>query len=286
MTSDAAEKLKQANIELFKNIAKNYENDSTKLVAKVAAENILQFTPESNQFSKSNQIVRSNKPEACDEGAHFEIVGNVPDVNTALWTPSRTRVLDFACGTGLLSKNLAPYAKEIVGVDISQDMVGYFNSTNNFPNVSAHVIDVTKETELDAQFTGFDAIVTSLAYHHIHDIEGTTKRLTELLNKDGYLYVSDTDVGSGSFHGTMTDADCLQTGTSYRYGMEADHLIRALEDAGLINVKVIRAIPTKAWLPQDNYEGATGLTGKTKTENGTKFYEHKMNLILAVGQKP
>ncbi|KAG6902659.1 hypothetical protein C0995_013351 [Termitomyces sp. Mi166 len=39
-----------------------------------------------------------------------------------------TTVLEYACGTGLVSRELAPYTKRIVGVDISQGVVDQFNS--------------------------------------------------------------------------------------------------------------------------------------------------------------
>ncbi|KAG6883429.1 hypothetical protein C0993_006246 [Termitomyces sp. T159_Od127] len=39
-----------------------------------------------------------------------------------------TTVLEYACGTGLVSRELAPYTKRIVGVDISQGMVDQFNT--------------------------------------------------------------------------------------------------------------------------------------------------------------
>lgn len=38
-----------------------------------------------------------------------------------------TRILDFACGTGLMSRKLAPNAKSVTGVDISQGMVDQYN---------------------------------------------------------------------------------------------------------------------------------------------------------------
>jgi predicted TPR repeat methyltransferase len=36
-------------------------------------------------------------------------------------------VLDFACGTGIVSRGLVPHCKKLVGVDISQGMVDEFN---------------------------------------------------------------------------------------------------------------------------------------------------------------
>lgn len=287
MSGDQADKAKQANIVQFKEIAQAYENSSTELMAKVAAQSILQFDPQSKEVATSPQIVRSKKAEISHE--ELDLTSTTTDnVNHHLWGRKQPRVLDFACGTGLVSKNLSPYAKKIIGVDISSDMILHYNA-KKMENAEAHVIDVTKTHDLEKQGLvkdGFDAIVSSLAYHHIYDCEGTTVRLAELLTKGGYLYVVDTDVGSGSFHGTMTDKDCDETGTPYRYGMEADHLAKMFEDAGLVNVKVVRSIRTRSWLPQRDFEGATGLTGITKKEDDILYHEQKMDLILAVGQKP
>ncbi|KAI5984005.1 hypothetical protein EDD15DRAFT_2312577 [Pisolithus albus] len=45
--------------------------------------------------------------------------------------------MDFACGTGLISRELAPHAKSIVGVDISQNMVDMYNlSVHNQGKIS------------------------------------------------------------------------------------------------------------------------------------------------------
>lgn len=38
-----------------------------------------------------------------------------------------TTLLDFACGTGVMSRELAPEVKSVVGVDISQGMVDQYN---------------------------------------------------------------------------------------------------------------------------------------------------------------
>lgn len=42
------------------------------------------------------------------------------------FTPETT-VLDFGCGTGLVSLELAPHVGRVVGVDVSKEMVAVFN---------------------------------------------------------------------------------------------------------------------------------------------------------------
>jgi len=76
-----------------------------------------------------------------------------------------TLLLDYACGTGQISRNLAPYTKKIVGVDISQGMVDYYNQRVYNQGISqdemkAFCVQLTgADTDLDGQ--KFDIIVVS-----------------------------------------------------------------------------------------------------------------------------
>ena len=46
--------------------------------------------------------------------------------------PSQTEVLDFACGPGLVSFQLLPHAKKIIGADLASGMVDVFNENVRF----------------------------------------------------------------------------------------------------------------------------------------------------------
>ncbi|KZO95133.1 S-adenosyl-L-methionine-dependent methyltransferase [Calocera viscosa TUFC12733] len=114
-----------------------------------------------------------------------------------VWTfdEETTECLDYACGTGLVSRQLAPFCKTILGVDISQGMVDYYNE-----RVSNQGISPLEMRAVRAELTGspgeldgkkFDVVVCSQAYHHISDIRGTTKALAGLLRPGGALLVVD-----------------------------------------------------------------------------------------------
>ncbi|KAJ7611695.1 S-adenosyl-L-methionine-dependent methyltransferase [Roridomyces roridus] len=106
-----------------------------------------------------------------------------------------TTVMDFACGTGLISRGLAPYCKSIVGVDISQAMVDFYNEkvhNQGIPpeEMRAVCADLKGEiSELDGQ--KFDVIVCSAAYHHLESIDDTTRVLSFFLKPGGCLLVVD-----------------------------------------------------------------------------------------------
>ncbi|KAF8582386.1 S-adenosyl-L-methionine-dependent methyltransferase [Ramaria rubella] len=105
-----------------------------------------------------------------------------------------TTVLDFACGLGLVSKGLAPHAKSVVGVDISQRMVNDFNAQAAKAGLSDTLKAIhTDITNKDHELKGsqFDVIVCTLSYHHFPSPADTTASLSKLLKKGGSLIVID-----------------------------------------------------------------------------------------------
>ncbi|KIL60983.1 hypothetical protein M378DRAFT_167488 [Amanita muscaria Koide BX008] len=86
--------------------------------------------------------------------------------------------MDFACGTGLISK---PHVKTIIGVDISQGMVDQYNL-----RVQRESIPPEKMRAVRAEFEGkveelddmkFDVIICSSSYHHFESIARITQTL-------------------------------------------------------------------------------------------------------------
>jgi len=105
--------------------------------------------------------------------------------------------LDYACGAGLVSRELAPHAKSIVGVDISQGMVDQYNLrvyNQGIPPEEMGAI-CTKLEGNQAELDGkkFDVVVCASAYHHIQSIEHVTRVLSYFLKPGGALLVVDLE---------------------------------------------------------------------------------------------
>lgn len=113
-------------------------------------------------------------------------------------------VLDFGCGTGLLSLQLQPLVRSITGVDSSQGMLDVLNSKINEQklfNVKTELVDIEKGEAL----TGvFHVIVSSMTFHHIRDIESLFKQFYECLLPGGCLCIADLDPDGGMFHNDNT----------------------------------------------------------------------------------
>jgi len=115
--------------------------------------------------------------------------------------------MEFGCGTGLLSFNLCDKFRHIVLIDSSKGMIEVVNKKIqklNGNSMTALEMDINIDTTLAGNF---DVIYTSMALHHIVDIETTIKKLYGLLNKDGYLCIVDLVEDDGSFHKKEKDFD-------------------------------------------------------------------------------
>ncbi|KAJ3511263.1 hypothetical protein NLJ89_g4201 [Agrocybe chaxingu] len=125
---------------------------------------------------------------------------NKPVVTTIMrehhaFDKNTTTLMDFACGAGHVSRDLSPYAKSIVGVDITQAAIDIYNkraSEKGIPPEEMRGVCADlkgKEGELDG--LKFDVITCSMSYHHFGSIEDITKMLAFFLKPGGALLIVD-----------------------------------------------------------------------------------------------
>ncbi|KAI0487402.1 S-adenosyl-L-methionine-dependent methyltransferase [Xylaria cf. heliscus] len=112
----------------------------------------------------------------------------------------QVKLLDYACGTGMMSRALAPYTTQCIGMDISEKMVSTYNTRAENQGLSPeemHAIlgDLTSETISDAisspELFNFDIAVVGGGFHHFGDPALAAKRLVERLKPGGVLLIWD-----------------------------------------------------------------------------------------------
>jgi len=105
---------------------------------------------------------------------------------TKLINLSGKRVIDFGCGTGLLSQKISPLAKEIVALDSSELMIEELDK-KMLTNVEPVVDQLTRG--LIAQhpaFRGqFDCVVASSVCGFLDDYQEAATLVHSLLEEDG-----------------------------------------------------------------------------------------------------
>lgn len=102
------------------------------------------------------------------------------------WTSKR--VLDFGCGTGLLTEKLAPLVGEIVAVDTSSAMIDVLRQKRigNVTAICDDIIDGSRPIS-EARLSNFDLIVASSVCSFLPDYEIAVEILSSSLSPTGYF---------------------------------------------------------------------------------------------------
>jgi len=104
-------------------------------------------------------------------------------------------LLDFGCGTGLISQNFIHHVSRIVGYDTSDNMLDIFD--NKFSNLKNRVMSISDLSQLDMKV---DIVISSMVFHHIVNVDDALKQLWSVLKDQGNLIIIDLDSEDGSFH--------------------------------------------------------------------------------------
>lgn len=160
--------------------------------------------------------------------------------------PSGKAVLDFGCGTGLLTEKLATQAQTVVGLDSAQKMIDALNQ-KGISNISTVAAELTKASigQSPLEENAFNLITASSVCSFLPDYQGMLSLLASLLKPEGHFVQWD-------WQATEEYPD---------FGFNADQIQSAYAKAGLTLISVETAFTLY-------------------TEKGD------MDVIMAVGQKP
>lgn len=159
-----------------------------------------------------------------------------------------TVVMDFACGTGLMSRELAPYAKSIVGVDISQSVVDHYNQTVSDQGILPEEMKAVctelkgKDEELDG--LKFDVITCGSSYHHFESIDDVTRTLAFFLKPGGVLMVVDIFKTNADSEPSIFP-DHVHHIVAHKAGFTEDDIEAAFSSAGLVSFYMEPVIPVR-----------------------------------------
>lgn len=175
-----------------------------------------------------------SKPERVETAMNF-----VQHIRTTLPNSdiSNYDVVDYGCGSGLVSFGLANNIKSILGLDYSKAMVEKYNQKAlnlDFRNLHAIQHNINKEVINSNQY---DLAVTNMTMHHIKDTFRFISILKSSLKNNGYLYISDLITENGSFHGMGND-------DVEHFGFDKDTLYKIFKELNFtdINYDIVQTI--------------------------------------------
>jgi ubiquinone/menaquinone biosynthesis C-methylase UbiE len=169
------------------------------------------FDNESKKWDTEYRVQRAKKISA--------------EIETYLDKNDNLKALEFGCGTGLISENLNHRFSNVLTMDLSEGMMEQLKfkiEKNNIKNMKTWCGDLFDFHDNEK----FDAIYTSMVFHHIEELPRVIKKLCELLNKDGKLIVVDLCPDDGGFHDELH-------GFSGHNGFKLTEMEGLLKEAGL-----------------------------------------------------
>ncbi len=106
------------------------------------------------------------------------------------------KALEIGAGTGLVGLQILPYVNSVVFEDTSEAMLQVLKKKlqgdENIEIIHAEVLDYKKQD--------IDLIFSSMAFHHIIDIEATINHLYQITKPGAYILIGDLRTEDGSFH--------------------------------------------------------------------------------------
>ncbi|KAK3080313.1 hypothetical protein LTS18_002508 [Coniosporium uncinatum] len=180
------------------------------------------------------------------------------------------RFLDYACGSGSMTRAFAPYITTAIGIDISPNMIKLFSQLAEASGLpSSHITAVvgdllsTPPTEnvCTREFHDFDLAAIGLGFHHFGDQAAALQRLAERLRPGGVVLIVDLR-GDHPMHGKGHPA----MKTIHRGGFEEEEVKRLFEGVGLVEF------------------GFQTLPEKMRMKKGDSTFEREV--FVAKGRKP
>ncbi len=154
---------------------------------------------------------------------------------------SSMNVLDFGCGTGLLTLRLQPLVAAISGVDSSAEMLKVLDSkikNQQLTNIKTQHLDIEQGDVLEG---AYDLVVCSMTLHHIRETKRLIDQFYKVTAPHGYICIADLDPDNGLFHGYNEGI--------FHFGFNRDVMRRILKEAGFDNIEfrtateIVRLIP-------------------------------------------
>jgi len=145
---------------------------------------------------------------------------------------SGATLLDFGCGTGLVSFPFSEHFNRIEGVDTSLGMVEQFNQKAEKFSIDAHARLYIPGSPLPAEH--YDVVVSGMVLHHIEDVSFEINEIYRSLKPGGVVALADLDLEDGTFHPAEMEG-------IFHNGFDRSQIREWLEQAGFGSISLFDA---------------------------------------------
>jgi predicted TPR repeat methyltransferase len=156
-------------------------------------------------------------------------------VNQLLGEPRPERdILDAGCGTGLCGAILKPFARRLVGVDLSVRMLDRARNRGDYDTL--YRVELTAFIEDQPQ--AFDLIVSADTLCYFGDLTAVSQAAYGSLRAQGHLVFTVEALQPGDASGPLRPQAGFALETSGRYSHDRDYVRATLTEAGFRNLEL------------------------------------------------
>ncbi len=170
-----------------------------------------------------------------DAGHEARQVAVARAIEEAVALSPRMSALDVGGGTGRLSILLADRVGSVVVTDPSAGMVQVAQQRIEAAELGDRLRAVQVDLTTDPLDGTYDVVWSSMALHHVQDLDGLLRSVAGLMVNGGRLAIADLDEDpDGAFHAEKVDFDG-------HHGFDRHRLAQQLADAGFADVSFVEA---------------------------------------------
>lgn len=136
------------------------------------------------------------------------------------------KALEIGAGTGLVGLQIEPLVRKVVLEDTSESMLEVLKQKLN----ENSKVEILHGEVFEYKQQDIDLIFSSMAFHHIPDIEKTLQHLATISKTGAWVVVGDLVTEDGSFHGFEPIPHC---------GFDTSKLSKQFGQAGF-DVKLVK----------------------------------------------
>ncbi|MDP2242234.1 MAG: methyltransferase domain-containing protein [Burkholderiales bacterium] len=242
----------------------------------------------------------SQQAEAMSKAALFNDAGILNRIREAAQLTRQSRVLDVACGPGIVVEALAPAAGEVVGCDITPEMLAKARQRCAASGLTNVRFEPGRAEALPFEDASFDVVVSRSALHHFPDVAAALREMARVVRAGGRVVILDVISSENEAEAALHNALETLRDPSHVRMLPKSELQSVLENANLtvetctewsdprefedwlkITNAPERAHPLRVVMMELAGKGATAGIGM-RLDGGKILFEHAKALTVAV----
>jgi len=161
-------------------------------------------------------------------------------------------VLDLGCGTGLAGLEISPYARQLVGVDLSSKMLKKANSRNIYSRLEHSDLLLMMQGE---ESSSYDVVIAADVFVYLGVLDDIVSEVKRLLRPDGFfIFTVEALEALSSDESGLENKQDYTLNQSGRYAHSAKYLEKLSSANGFsslsltsIPVRLEKGLPVMAW---------------------------------------